>query len=77
MLPLHRSEHKDLQLETIGFGRKEVWAFPELKGIVASEEDSTAIEQWIERNSFVQELVNVPIQLDALCCRQFDVGIST
>jgi hypothetical protein len=69
---------KDLQLETIGFAREDVWAFLELKEIVASEEEeSTAIKQWIESNSFVQEVVNVPIQLDALCYREFDVGIST
>ena len=60
-------EYIDLRLETIGFGRKDVWAFLELKDVVASEEESTAIKQWIERNLFVQEVVNVPIQLDALC----------
>jgi HEAT repeat protein len=57
----------DLRLETIGFGRKDVWEFLELKDVVASEEESNAIKQWIERNPFVQEVVNVPIQLDALC----------
>ncbi|KAH0566258.1 hypothetical protein GP486_000333, partial [Trichoglossum hirsutum] len=57
----------DLELETIGFSQENVWTYLEHKDIMQSEEAVADIKQFIKSNPFVQEMVNVPIQLDAFC----------
>jgi GTPase SAR1 family protein len=57
----------DLELEMIGFSKENVWAYLKQKDIVPSEELANEIKRFIQNNPFVQEVVSVPIQLDALC----------
>jgi HEAT repeat protein len=57
----------DLELETIGFSQENVSAYLEHEEVVSSEGMATDIKQFIQSNPFVQEVVNVPIQLDAFC----------
>ncbi|BBE08281.1 Predicted protein [Mycoavidus cysteinexigens] len=54
----------DLELETVGFSPANVQAYIE-KFVPAS--NRAAIRQFIHRTPLVQGLVNIPIQLDALC----------
>ncbi len=54
----------DLQLETIGFGQKNVQAYIEK---FAPQSNQVEIQQFINGTSVIQGLVNIPIQLDALC----------
>ncbi|MCX8565275.1 MAG: HEAT repeat [Glomeribacter sp. 1016415] len=54
----------DLELETVGFSPANVQAYIE-KCVPASNQ--TAIQQFIHRTPLIQGLVNIPIQLDALC----------
>ncbi|MCX8566200.1 MAG: HEAT repeat-containing protein [Glomeribacter sp. 1016415] len=54
----------DLELETVGFSPANVQAYIE-KCVPASNQ--AAIQQFIYRTPLIQGLVNIPIQLDALC----------
>ncbi|RAH71686.1 NACHT domain-containing protein [Aspergillus aculeatinus CBS 121060] len=54
----------DLELETIGFRPQEVKEY--IRSVV-DPESSENIEQFIERYPIIQGLVQIPIQLDALC----------
>ncbi len=54
----------DLELETIGFSPDNVQTY--IKKF-APESNQTEIQQFINRTPVVQGLVNIPIQLDALC----------
>ncbi|MCX8566017.1 MAG: HEAT repeat [Glomeribacter sp. 1016415] len=54
----------DLELETVGFSPANVQAYIE-KCVPASNQ--AAIQQFIHRTPLIQGLVNIPIQLDALC----------
>ncbi len=54
----------DLELETIGFSPENVQTYIEK---FAPPSAQTAIQQFINRTPIVQSLVNIPIQLDALC----------
>ncbi|OAQ21953.1 hypothetical protein K457DRAFT_45716, partial [Linnemannia elongata AG-77] len=54
----------DLELETMGFSPDNVQAY--IKKFVL-ESNQTAIQQFINRTPLIQGLVNIPIQLDALC----------
>ncbi len=54
----------DLELETVGFSPDNVQAYIEK---FAPESNQAAIEQFIRRTPLIQGLVNIPIQLDALC----------
>ncbi|UAW64845.1 HEAT repeat domain-containing protein [Mycoavidus sp. HKI] len=54
----------DLELETVGFSSDNVQAYIE-KCVPASNQ--AAIQQFIHRTPLIQGLVNIPIQLDALC----------
>ncbi len=54
----------DLELETVGFSPANVQVYIE-KCVPASNQ--AAIQQFIHRTPLIQGLVNIPIQLDALC----------
>ncbi len=54
----------DLELETIGFNPENVQAYIEA---YAAASDQEAIRAFIDRMPLIQGLVNIPIQLDALC----------
>ncbi len=54
----------DLELETIGFSAENIQTYIEK---FAPEADRAAIQQFIHRTPLIQGLVNIPIQLDALC----------
>ncbi len=54
----------DLVLETIGFSSDNVQDYIEK---FAPEPNQAAIQQFIDSTPIVQSLVNIPIQLDALC----------
>ncbi len=54
----------DLQLETIGFSQKDVQTYIEK---FVPQLDQVEIQQFINSTPVVQSLVNIPIQLDALC----------
>ncbi len=55
----------DLELETIGFSADNVQTY--IKNNVSDAHQAAAIQQFIHRTPLVQGLVNIPIQLDALC----------
>ncbi|KAF9929493.1 hypothetical protein FBU30_001507 [Linnemannia zychae] len=54
----------DLELETIGFNVNNVRTYIEK---YVPESNQGAIQQFINRTPLIQGLVNIPIQLDALC----------
>ncbi len=54
----------DLELETVGFSPDNVQAYIEK---FVPESNQAAIQQFINRTPLIQGLVNIPIQLDALC----------
>ncbi len=54
----------DLELETIGFNTDDVRTYIQK---FAPESKQTEIQRYIDRMPLIQELVNIPIQLDALC----------
>ncbi len=54
----------DLELETVGFSQDNVQAYIQK---FALESQKAAIGQFIKETPFIQGLVNIPIQLDALC----------
>ncbi len=54
----------DLELETIGFSSENVRVYVQK---FAPESKPAEIQQFINRNPLIQGLVNIPIQLDALC----------
>lgn len=54
----------DLELETIGFSAEDIQMYIEN---FAPEEDRAAIKQFIDHTPLIRSLVNIPIQLDALC----------
>ncbi len=54
----------DLQLETIGFSQKDVQTYIEK---FVPQSNQFEIQQFINSTPVVQSLVNIPIQLDALC----------
>ncbi|GAM53007.1 hypothetical protein EBME_1470 [bacterium endosymbiont of Mortierella elongata FMR23-6] len=56
--------HLDLELETVGFSPDNVQAY--IKKF-APESNQAAIERFIHCTPMIQGLVNIPIQLDALC----------
>ncbi|KAI0487708.1 ARM repeat-containing protein [Xylaria cf. heliscus] len=65
-------EHLDLELETIGFYPDQVKAYIEntFSGLETSKPNSNKIDEvqsFINRHQPVQDLVRIPIQLDAFC----------
>ncbi|MCX8565680.1 MAG: HEAT repeat [Glomeribacter sp. 1016415] len=54
----------DLELETVGFSSENVQAYVQM---FVPESNQAAISQFINRTTLIQGLVNIPIQLDALC----------
>ncbi len=54
----------DLELETIGFNTENVQTYIQK---FAPESKQAEIQQFIDRTPLIQSLVNIPIQLDALC----------
>ncbi len=63
---LKQADPMDLELETLGFSRNNVTAYLDNPGIVSTS-DAKEIKHFIQSNAFIHELINVPIQLDALC----------
>ncbi len=55
----------DLELETIGFSSENIQTY--IEKFVPKAEDQAEIGQFIDRTPLIQSLVNIPIQLDALC----------
>ncbi len=55
----------DLELETIGFSADNVQTY--IENNASDADQAAAIQQFIHRTPLVQGLVNIPIQLDALC----------
>ncbi|GAM53681.1 hypothetical protein EBME_2144 [bacterium endosymbiont of Mortierella elongata FMR23-6] len=54
----------DLELETIGFSPENVQTYIQK---FTPESNQEALQQFIHRTPLIQSLVNIPIQLDALC----------
>ncbi len=63
---LKQVDPMDLELETVGFSPENVMAYLDNREIVSSL-DTEEVKHFIQANAFLQELVNVPIQLDVLC----------
>ncbi len=60
----NRLKQLDLELETVGFTPDNVRAY--IQAFVP-ETNQIAIQQFIDRTPLIQGLVNIPIQIDALC----------
>ncbi len=60
----HLLDQLDLELETAGFTLESVGVYIQK---FAPPSSQAAIQQFIERTPVIQGLVNIPIQLDALC----------
>ncbi len=63
---LKQVQAMELELETVGFSRENVTAYlnnPAMMSVSQAKE----MKRFIQTNAFIQKLVNVPIQLDALC----------
>ncbi len=56
----------DLELETVGFSPENVTAYLDHRDMITAS-DAKEVKHFIQANAFIQGLVNVPIQLDALC----------
>ncbi len=63
---LKQAQPMDLELETVGFSSENVTAYLDHRDIVTAS-DAKEMKYFIQTNTFIQGLVNVPIQLDALC----------
>lgn len=55
----------DLDLDTIGFSSDQVRSY--IKAVMPNDKDSDAIQAYLQKNRIMQNLVQIPIQLDALC----------
>ncbi len=62
---LKQAQPMDFELETVGFSPENVIAYLDNRDIISSS-DAKEMKGFIQANAFIQELVNVPIQLDAL-----------
>ncbi len=63
---LKQVQAMDLELETMGFKQENVTAYLGNMDIVSAS-DANEIKRFIKTNAVIQGLVNVPVQLDALC----------
>ncbi|GLR01980.1 hypothetical protein GCM10007934_17930 [Mycoavidus cysteinexigens] len=63
---LKQAQTMDLELETVGFSPENVTAYLDNRDVMTTS-DAKEIKHFIQTNTFIQGLVNVPIQLDALC----------
>ncbi len=63
---LKQADPMDLELETVGFSPENVIAYLDNPAMLSLSQGQE-IKHFIQTNAFIQELVNVPIQLDALC----------
>ncbi len=63
---LKQADPMELELETVGFSPKNVTAYLDNPTIIPVSQ-AKQMKHFIQTNAFLQELVNVPIQLDALC----------
>jgi hypothetical protein len=54
----------DLELETIGFSQENV---KEFVANVLDPEPAKTVQNFIQRTPLIQELVNIPVQLDVIC----------
>ncbi len=63
---LKQAQAMDLELETVGFSPENVTAYLDNRDMMPAS-DAKEIKHFIQTNAFIQGLVNVPIQLDALC----------
>ncbi|KAF9353472.1 hypothetical protein BGX26_008759 [Mortierella sp. AD094] len=55
----------DLELETIGFSPQNV---KDYVANILDPEVARAIQDYIQRTPLIQDLVNIPVQLDVVCC---------
>ncbi len=63
---LKQAPPMDLELETVGFSPENVTAYLDNRAMMPVSQ-SQEMKRFIQSTPFIQELVNVPIQLDALC----------
>ncbi|MCX8567338.1 MAG: HEAT repeat [Glomeribacter sp. 1016415] len=63
---LKQAQAMDLELETVGFSPENVITYLDNRDVMTALE-AKEIKHFIQTNTFIQGLVNVPIQLDALC----------
>ncbi len=63
---LKQANPMDLELETVGFSPENVSAYLDNPALIPATQ-AKEMKDFIRTNPFVQGLVNVPIQLDALC----------
>ncbi len=63
---LKQAHAMDLELETVGFSPENVTAYLDHRDMMTAS-DAQEVKHFIQANPFIQGLVNVPIQLDALC----------
>ncbi len=63
---LKQANPMDLELETIGFSPENVMAYLDNQAIMPASQ-AKEIKHFIQASAFLQELVNVPIQLDVFC----------
>ncbi len=63
---LKQTDPMDLELETVGFSPENVMAYLDNPAMMPVPQ-AQQIKQFIQATPFIQGLVNVPIQLDALC----------
>ncbi len=63
---LKQAHPMDLELETVGFSPENVTAYLDNRAVMSAAQ-AQEMKEFIRTNSFIQGLVNVPIQLDALC----------
>ncbi len=65
-IDLKQANPMDLELETVGFSPENVSAYLDNPDLMPGKQ-AKEMKDFIRTNPFVQGLVNVPIQLDALC----------
>ncbi len=63
---LRQAQPMDLELETVGFSPENVMAYLDNPAIMPASQ-AQEMKHFIQSTPFIQGLVNVPIQLDALC----------
>ncbi len=63
---LKQAPPMDLELETVGFSPENVMAYLDNRAMMPVSQ-AQEMKQFIQTTPFIQGLVNVPIQLDALC----------
>ncbi len=63
---LKQADPMDVELEAVGFSPESVAAYLDNQALTPAAQ-AKEMKDFMQTNSFIQSLVNVPIQLDALC----------